>query len=112
MVVPSPVGDVKIVCPISTFVLNTLTLKKSAICLSGIFWISMQHVDQVGKWLKFRTNGCKSVRKNKNNVPHKVFSLGSCDIASLFNTTIDNILNYDHANFFLFKGTVRTPNKM
>ena len=31
MVVPSPVGDVKIVSPISTFVLNTLTLKKSAI---------------------------------------------------------------------------------
>ena len=72
----------------------------------------MQHVDQVGKWLKFRTNGCKSVRKNKNNVPHKVFSLGSCDIASLFTTIIDNVLNYDHANFFLFKGTVRTPNKM
>ena len=112
MVVPSPVGDVKIVSSISTFVLNTLTLKKSAICLSGIFWISMQHVDQVGKWLKFRTNGCKSVRKNKNNVPHKVFSLGSCDIASLFTTIIDNVLNYDHANFFLFKGTVRTPNKM
>ena len=31
MVVPSPVGDGKIVSPISTFVLNTLTLKKSAI---------------------------------------------------------------------------------
>ena len=28
MVVPSPLGDVKIVSPISTFVLNTLTLKK------------------------------------------------------------------------------------
>ena len=28
MAVPSPVGDVKIVSPISTFVLNTLTLKK------------------------------------------------------------------------------------
>ena len=27
MVVPSPVGDVKIVSPISTFVLNTFTLK-------------------------------------------------------------------------------------
>ena len=35
----------------------------------------MQHVDQVGKLLKFRTNGCKTVRKNKNNVPHKVFSV-------------------------------------
>ena len=31
MVVPSPVGDVKIVSSSSTFVLNTLTLKKSAI---------------------------------------------------------------------------------
>ena len=30
MAVPSPVGGVKIVSPISTFVLNTLTLKKSA----------------------------------------------------------------------------------
>ena len=30
MAVPSPVGDVKIVSPISTFALNTLTLKKSA----------------------------------------------------------------------------------
>ena len=29
MAVPSPVGDVKIVSPISIFVLNTLTLKKS-----------------------------------------------------------------------------------
>ena len=28
MAVPSPVGDVKIVFPISTFVLDTLTLKK------------------------------------------------------------------------------------
>ena len=28
MAVPSPLGDVKIVSPISTFVLNTLTLKK------------------------------------------------------------------------------------
>ena len=28
MAVPSPVGDVKIVSPISIFVLNTLTLKK------------------------------------------------------------------------------------
>ena len=28
MAVPFPVGDVKIVSPISTFVLNTLTLKK------------------------------------------------------------------------------------
>ena len=28
MAVPSPVGDVKVVSPISTFVLNTLTLKK------------------------------------------------------------------------------------
>lgn len=28
MVVPSLVGDVKIVSPVSTFVLNTLTLKK------------------------------------------------------------------------------------
>ena len=31
MAVPSPLGDVKIVSPISTFVLNTLTLKKSAL---------------------------------------------------------------------------------
>ena len=29
MAVPSPLGDVKIVFPISTFVLNTLTLKKT-----------------------------------------------------------------------------------
>ena len=35
----------------------------------------MQHVDQVGKLSKYRTNGCKTVRKNKNNVPHKVFSV-------------------------------------
>ena len=32
MAIPSPVGDVKIVFPISTFVLNTLTLKYSAFC--------------------------------------------------------------------------------
>ena len=30
MAIPSPVGDVKIVSPISTFVLNTLELKQSA----------------------------------------------------------------------------------
>ena len=37
MAVPSPVGDVKIVSPISTFVLNTLTLKKSAFFLVFFF---------------------------------------------------------------------------
>ena len=31
MAVPSPVGEVKILSPVSTFVLNTLTLKSSAV---------------------------------------------------------------------------------
>ena len=34
MAVPSPVGDVRIVSPISTFVLNTLTLKKKCVFFS------------------------------------------------------------------------------
>ena len=37
MTVPSPVRDVKIVSPISTFVLNTLTLKKVRFSLFFFF---------------------------------------------------------------------------
>ena len=35
MAVPSPVGDVKIVSPISSFVLNTLTLQKKGLVFRG-----------------------------------------------------------------------------
>ena len=42
MAVPSPVGEVKILSPVSTFVLNTLTLKSSAV----IFFFSVSgHVE-------------------------------------------------------------------
>lgn len=37
MVVPSPVGDVKMVSLVGTFVLNTVTLKKSVLFLSCYF---------------------------------------------------------------------------
>ena len=45
----SPVGDVKIVSSISTFVLNTLTLKKSA-----CFFFSLRVVLCFLAFLKFR----------------------------------------------------------
>ena len=38
MAVPSPVGDVKILSPVSTFVLNPLTLKSSAFIYLFIFF--------------------------------------------------------------------------
>ena len=47
MAVPSPVGDVKIVSPISTFVLNTLTLKKKRCVL-------------ISQKSKYKDNNCKA----------------------------------------------------
>ena len=41
MAVPSPVGDVKIVSPIGTFVLNTLTLKKCIFFVLNNFAITV-----------------------------------------------------------------------
>ena len=41
-VVPSPVGDVKIVSPISAFVLNTLTLKYSAFIFCTLIFLRNQ----------------------------------------------------------------------
>ena len=41
MAVPSPVGEVKILSPVSTFVLNTLTLKSSAV----FFFLVSGHVE-------------------------------------------------------------------
>ena len=42
MAVPSPVGEVKILSPVSTFVLNTLTLKSSAVIF---FFLVSGHVE-------------------------------------------------------------------
>ena len=43
MAVPSPVGDVKVLSPVSTFVLNTLTLK--SITFIYIFFLDSAHVE-------------------------------------------------------------------
>ena len=42
MAVPSPVGEVKILSPVTTFVLNTLTLKSSAVVF---FFLDSGHVE-------------------------------------------------------------------
>ena len=45
MAVPSPVGDVKIVSPISTFMLNTLTLKKKKVRYVLMLMSARFHID-------------------------------------------------------------------
>ena len=50
MAVPSPLEDVKIVCPVSSFVVNTLTLKKVrflGVCLVGNSAASIQNSSNV-----------------------------------------------------------------
>ena len=43
MAVPSPLRDVKIVFPISTFVLNTLTLKKECVFFPARWYLRTYH---------------------------------------------------------------------
>ena len=50
MVVPSPVGGVNIVSPISAFVLNTLTLKISAFCFVFLRLNSGRRVAEAEHW--------------------------------------------------------------
>ena len=51
MAVPSPVGDVKIVSPISNFVLNTLTLKKK----SAFLFLMLNRSERVNTIVKDMT---------------------------------------------------------
>ena len=63
MAAPSPVGDVKIVSPVSTFVLNTLALKESP------FFLKKKN-KSVRKKMALILSKCGTILQNKNK---KVF---------------------------------------
>ena len=66
MAAPSPVGDVKIVFAICTFVLNTLTLKQSAFCL-------IQYERHLGSRVKPNIDGVRQER-----IPAMLKLAGAC----------------------------------